>query len=286
MKDQCIMSKYCDLHTHSVYSDGTWTPTQIINEAEKIGLSAVALTDHNEINGLTEFFNAAEGKKLEAIGGVELSTDYGPFELHIVGLFVQEKHFKKIESFVDELRWREVESNRMIISALQCAGYKVDYDEIKEKYPQVHINRAHISTSLFEKGYTQSPSEALRTLLSKSGQFYVDAKRLDVFKSIQFLKEIGCVTVLAHPFQELTEEDLCPFLKRAKSFGLDAMETEYAKYNDETINLAKKIAKKYNLKESGGSDFHGERRKDVYLGVGKGNLRIPIAFVEELRNNL
>ena len=276
----------CDLHTHSVYSDGTWTPAQIIDEAEKIGLSAVALTDHNTTAGLSEFFQAAQGKAVQAIGGVELSTDYGEIELHIVGLFVEERHFQAIERLVNEMKRRKEESNILLVQALNRAGYAVDLEEIKASTPKGHLNRAHIASALLEKGYVQSIEEAFDTLLSKTGGFYTQPRRLDAFETIGFLKEIGCAAVLAHPFQELDEEGVRRFLAQAKSFGLDGMETEYAKYGESTVQKAKAIAKEFAIKESGGSDFHGERREGTYLGVGQGNLRVPMAFAEQLRGNL
>lgn len=277
------MKNCCDLHTHSAYSDGTVMPAEIIEQAEKIGLSAVALTDHNTVAGLPSFFEAANGKNVEAIGGVELSTDFEDVELHIVGLFIEERHFEAIEGLVAELKLRKEESNLLLVQALNGAGYAIDYEEIKSRTPKKHINRAHFASALLEKGYVQSIPEAFDTLLSKTGGYYTQPKRLDVFETIAFLKKIGCVSVLAHPFQELDEEGVRRFLTLAKPYGLDGMETEYAKYDAETVKKAKAIAKEFNVKESGGSDFHGERRKGTYIGIGQGNLRVPMAFVEKLR---
>ena len=278
-----MMKHCCDLHTHSNYSDGTWTPTQLIDGAEKIGLGAIALTDHNTVSGLTEFFRAAQGKNVQAIGGVELSTDFEDVELHIVGLFIQEQHFAKIDGLVEELKKRKETSNILLVAALNKAGYDIDFDEIKSRTPQGHLNRAHIASALMEKGYVQSIPEAFETLLSKTYGFYQQPKRLDVFETIATLREIGCVSVLAHPFQELDESALRGFLAKAKPYGLDGMETEYAKYDDVTVKRLKNIAKEFSLKESGGSDFHGDRRKGTYLGIGQGNLRVPKAFLENLR---
>ena len=165
-----MMKNCCDLHTHSIHSDGTWTPTQIIEEAEKIGLGAIALTDHNTVSGLAEFFKAAQGKKVQAIGGVELSTDFEDVELHIVGLFVQEQHFAKIDSLVEELKKRKEKSNILLVDALNKAGYDIDFDEIKASTPQGHLNRAHIASALIEKGYVQSIAEAFEYLLSKTSK--------------------------------------------------------------------------------------------------------------------
>ena len=281
-----MMKNCCDLHTHSIYSDGTWTPEQLIDEAERIGLSAIALTDHNTVAGLPAFFQAAKGKNVQAIGGVELSTDFENVELHLVGLFVQEEDFDEIERLVEELKVRKEESNLLLVDALNNAGYDIDYEEIKAGTPKQHINRAHFASALVEKGYVSSIKEAFDTLLSKTGGFYTQPRRLDVFDTIRCLKKLGCVAVLAHPFQELDEDGVRRFLTLAKPCGLDGMETEYAKYSAETVQKAKEIAKEFGIKESGGSDFHGERRKGTFIGSGEGNLRIPMAFVENLRGGL
>ena len=277
------MKNCCDLHTHSIYSDGTWTPTEIIAEAKRIGLSAVALTDHNTVEGLTELFRAAEGTGVEAIGGVEFSTDYLDVELHIVALFVKPQHFSAISARVAELDKRKEESNIALAAALTAGGYEVDFEEIKASTPKGHVNRAHFASALLEKGYVQSIPEAFERLLSKTGGFYTQPKRLEVFETLEFLREIGCASVLAHPFQELDEEGVRQFLTLAKPHGLDGMETEYAKYDDAQVARLKAIAKEFDMKESGGSDFHGDRRKGTDLGVGQGNLRIPKAFADKLR---
>ena len=277
------MKNCCDLHTHSAYSDGTLMPAEIVAEAEKIGLGAVALTDHNTVAGLPELFRAAQGAGIEAVDGVELSTDYGEVELHLVGLFIREEHFDVINGLVAELDKRKDASNVALCQALRQAGYDVDLDEIKAKTPKGHINRAHIASELVEKGYVGSIVEAFETLLSKTYGFYKQPKRLDVFETIALLRQIGCVSVLAHPFQELDEPALRGFLVKAIPYGLDGMETEYAKYDEETVQRLKAIAKEFGLKESGGSDFHGDRRKGTDLGVGQGNLRVPKKFLDRLR---
>lgn len=278
MKKAC-----CDLHTHSVFSDGTFTPTELVNEAEKLGLSAIALTDHNTTYGLTEFLTAAKGKKLEAIPGVELSTDYGTTELHIIGLFIEPKYFDRVERLVDELKIRKHESNIALVKALNEAGYDIDYEEIEAKTPKGHLNRAHFAAALTEKGYTASVREAFSTLLSKGGGFYKEPKRLPVYETIAFLKSINAVTVLAHPFLNLTEEELRVFLPKAKEYGLDAMETAYSAYDAETAKRAAEMAAEFGLKQSGGSDFHGGNRPYIALGTGIGELAVPTEFLDKLK---
>ena len=275
--------KYCDLHTHSHYSDGTCSPAELISEAEAKGLSAVVLCDHNTVKGLGEFFAAAKDSAVEAIGGVEFSTDYGDVELHIVGMFITPEHIEAVDSMAAELRRRKDESNIALVENLQSGGYDIDYGELKAANPGI-INRAHIAAKLVEKGYTGSIKEAFSTLLAKDGRYYVQPKRLDVFETIKFIKSIGAVAILAHPFLSLSEAELRKFLPEATKCGLDGMETLYSEYDEATTELAMRIAREFGIKESGGSDYHGARKPGIGLGTGRGDLRVPEALLEELRS--
>ena len=275
--------KYCDLHTHSHYSDGTCSPAELISEAEAKGLSAVVLCDHNTVEGLGEFFAAAKDSAVEAIGGVEFSTDYGELELHVVGMFITPEHIEAVDGMAAELRRRKDESNIALVKNLQRGGYDIDYGELKAANPGI-VNRAHIATKLVEKGYTGSIKEAFSTLLAKDGRYYVQPKRLDVFETIKFIKSIGAVAILAHPFLSLSEAELRKFLPEATKCGLDGMETLYSEYDEATTELAMRIAREFGIKQSGGSDYHGARKPGIALGTGRGDLRVPEALLEELRS--
>ena len=280
------MTEYCDLHTHSVYSDGTYTPEALVREAKKLALKAVALTDHNTLSGVPEFLKAAEGSLVQAIAGIEISTDYGETELHIVGLFLKEEVFEKVENFVKKMLDNKAESNRILVQSLNLAGYKIDYEELKRNTPNGKFNRAHVAGALQKAGYVSSIKEAFDTLLAKDGNFYVQPKRIPVFEAIEFLKSVGAVVILAHPFLNLTEEELRAFLPKAKAVGLDGMETLYSEFDERQTATAVKIAEEFSLKQSGGSDFHGNRKPHIALGKGKGNLFVPIEFKEELEKGV
>ena len=271
----------CDLHTHSYNSDGTYTPTELIDAAEKIGLYAIALTDHNTIAGLDEFVAAAEGKQVRAIPGVEFSTDYKNKELHIIALFVGREHYGKINSLTLELLKRKEIAYKNLCEALCRDGITVDYEKIKSEAHGMP-NRAHIADYLTKAGYTASIKDAFATLVSKDGKYYREPVKLDAHETIKFIKSIGAVAVLAHPLISVDEETLRDFLPEAKKSGLDAMETLYHAYTEDMTETAKKIAKEFCLLESGGSDFHGERRPQVSLGVGEGNLYIDKKICIEL----
>lgn len=277
------MEKYCDLHTHSVFSDGSYTPAELIAGAEAIGLTAIALTDHNTVGGLADFMAAAKESCVEAVPGVEFSTDYLGTELHILALFVKPLHYGIITDLLEDAQRRKDESNADLVEKLRRAGYDIDYAEIKSRTPGGQINRAHIAAELTDKGYTESVQAAFKQLLSPKHGLYVPPKRIDAYECIRFIKSLGCTAVLAHPFLSMDEAMLRQFLPEAVRCGLDAMEVYYAKYDEATTALAVRIAAEHGIKPSGGSDFHGKAKPDIVLGWGRGELRVPAAWCDALK---
>ena len=277
------MENYCDLHTHSVFSDGTDTPARLIELAAEAGLSAVALCDHNTVAGLPDFLEAAKDSSVEAVPGVEISTDFADKELHILALFVQPQHYAAVTALLAEGDRRKEQSNIDLVAALNAAGYALSYEQIKAKTPQGHINRAHIAAEMLELGYVESVQAAFRTLLSPKHGLYHPPKRIDAYDAIRFIKSIGAVAVLAHPFLSMDEQLLRAFLPRAVEAGLDAMEVFYSKYTEETTLLAVKIAEEYGILPSGGSDYHGGNKPDIAIGIGRGDLKIPHQWLNGLK---
>lgn len=271
----------CDLHTHSTFSDGTFTPAQIVAEGLRRKTRAVALTDHNTLAGLPGFLEAAQGTALEAIPGVEISTGYLGKEVHIVGLFLQEQKYGEVEDFLAVINRRKEESNRALVAALNGAGYDICYQEMRERH-QGNVNRAVIAAELLKKGYIREIQEAFQGVLSAKNGLYIPPERICAYDAIRFLRSIHAVPVLAHPLISLTEEELKNFLPEAKAQGLAAMETRYATYTPEMSNAACFLAQEFGLLESGGSDFHGANKPDIQLGSGAGNLLVPYAFLEGL----
>ncbi len=277
------MEKYCDLHTHSVFSDGTYTPSEIVDAAEEAGLSAVALTDHNTTLGLDEFLSASRGRGVFAIAGIELSTEWRGKELHIVSLFLPRESFRMVEDMLAERNEMKKDANRRLVAALRADGYQIDYDEIA-RHTEGYINRAHIARALMEMGYVSSIKEAFSTLLAEGRGYYVPPSLIDACDGIEFLKSAGSVTVLAHPFLNLSESELEAFLPIAKERGLDAIETHYSLFSEEETAIATQKAYRYELYESGGSDFHGNNKPDIAIGRGRGEMRVPYTFVTKLES--
>ncbi len=277
--------KSCDLHTHSCFSDGTYTPRELLEAADAIGLSAIVLCDHNTVAGLDEFVKAGEDFTAEAIPGIELSTEWCGKELHIIGMYVRSEYYGKIGALVEDMRREKEKSYRACIASLKNAGYGLDYDELSSR-TEGGINRAHIAAELVRLGYVSSAKEAFSGLISKSGGHYDAPKYLPALDAISFLKSIGTVVVWAHPYLSLGKDEVREFLPLAKAAGLDAMETLYSKYSEETTRTARATAEEFGILESGGSDFHGPIKPDVALGVGRGNLAVPHEFVCEIKKKL
>lgn len=273
---------YCDLHAHSVYSDGTSTPEEVIALAEGMGLAAVALTDHNTVSGLPRFMQAAAGKGVQAVAGIELSTVFEENEVHMLGLFLPRAGWPLLEENMQVLLRNKEESNRRLVAALQQAGYDMNYETLAADTLCGRINRAHIGADMVKKGYVKSISEAMKGPLSETAGFYQPPERLSALEGIALIRKAGGLAVLAHPFLNLTEEALRRFLPLAKQNGLTGMETIYSLFDAKTTRKARLLAAEFGLMESGGSDFHGFNKPDIALGRGKGSLQVPACFFDAL----
>ena len=278
--------KLCDLHTHSTCSDGTLTPTELVELALEKNLAAVALTDHNTVAGLPEFLEAARGTELEAVPGIEFSVDYGDTELHILGLFVKPEHYGPITERVEDMLRRKEQSNIDLVKNLEQAGIFLSYEDIKAATTTGQVNRALIAAEMLRKGYVGSIQEAFSKYLKQSHGYYNPPKRPDAFETIRFIRSLGAVAVWAHPFLNLkTEEAIREFLPEACEAGLQGMEVFYPKFDENQTALALQLVKEFGLQPSGGSDFHGENKPDIQLGSGKGSLFLPITLLEGLKSS-
>ena len=278
------MKHLCDLHAHSVFSDGTLTPTQLVELAEEIGLGAVALTDHNTVLGLPEFLAAAESKAVKAVPGVEFSADYLDRELHILALYIQPEDYAAAMKIARRLNENKKQSNLDLIANLNKAGYAISYDKIKASMPAGEPNRALIAAELTRLGYTASNQEAFERLLSPKHGYYHPPKRIDAFELIQFIRTIGAVPVWAHPFLHLKQEDeVRTFLPKAIEAGLKGMEVRYPLFSPEQTALAQSLTEEFSLLPSGGSDFHGGNKPTISLGTGTGGLEVPLSWAEALK---
>lgn len=278
-----------DLHTHSNRSDGTYTPSALMDYAAEKGLKAIALTDHDTTDGIDEA--AARIKEralpLELIPGTEFSTVWQmegrEQEIHVVGLFVdyrQEAYAAHLTSFVRS----RIDRNHRMCALLTEAGMPVTLEELERDNPGAVITRAHFGRFLLEKGYVKTRKEAFDKYIGEGCPCFIPRKKVTPFEAVQVIRNASGVPVLAHPMlYNLTEKELRTLVKEMKDAGLCAIEALYSTHTPQEERLIKKIAADFDILISGGSDFHGANKPGLDLAVGYGSLYIPDEVLENLR---
>ena len=278
------MSKI-DLHTHSTASDGTFSPRELVQEAQNCGLQALALTDHDTTKGLQEVIRAGENADLEAIPGCELSVNYPTGQMHIVGLWLPGNP-KYVNDKLKYLRDRRHSRNERILQKLATLGIYLDFQEVKELAGDASIGRPHIARMLMEKNYVHTVQEAFDKYIGPGGQAYVPKDKLDPEQAIQVLKQEGATVILAHPYSlEISFAELRSEVQRLMDYGLDGMEVYYTEHTEEQTQEYLNICEEFGLLVSGGSDFHGSVKPEVKLGSGKNNLDIPYSLLENMKKH-
>lgn len=273
-----------DLHTHTTASDGTYTPTELVDYAIEKGLTAIAITDHDTVSGLEEAIDYAKDKPIQVIPGIEFSTEYNGKDVHIVGLNIDYKNpffLEKLERFIDSRDTR----NEKMCELLTEAGFPMTLKDLEETYPDSVITRAHMARFMYEKGYISNREKAFEKYIGDNCPCYVPREKVNPAQAIRLIKEAGGVPVLAHPIlYKLSLPKLEELIGDLSAHGLIGIEAIYSTYNRADEALIRKLAKQYGLKLSGGSDFHGKNKPYIDLGVGRGNLNVPDEIWKNLNN--
>lgn len=276
--------KQVDLHVHSTYSDGTDTPKELVKKAALKGLSAIALTDHDTVEGVCEAVQAGLEYGVEVIPGVELSTSFDHSEVHIVGLFI-DYNDTSLKSRLSQLKDTRINRNRIMCERFLDYNIEVSYDEMLSMYPDSVITRAHFADYLLKKSYIKNRNEAFERFIGDHGPCYVPREKISPGEAIQLIKQSGGAAVLAHPIlYHLGRDRMNELINLLCNAGLDGIEAIYSTYSLGDELSIRTIASKYNLLISGGSDYHGKNKPDIELGEGKGRLFVPYEVLSNLRN--
>ena len=279
------MEKYIDLHTHSLKSDGSMTPAEVVQEAKRAGLTAIALSDHDTVDGLPEAL--AEGEKIgvEVIPAIEFSV-LSKTETHILGYFIDynNDYLKQILKEVVDLR---IERNHVTTQRLNELGFDITLEEVRALAPNNFVGRAHFARVLMDKGYTQSVKEGFEKYMSVGKYAYCEKQRLTARDAIEIIEKCGGISFLAHPhLTKLSDDDLKEFLLELKSYGLCGIEGYYTDYTPEMQEKYHTLAEEMGLMISGGTDFHAKMKPHISIGTGLGNMKIPYSVLEEMKNIL
>jgi predicted metal-dependent phosphoesterase TrpH len=264
-----------DLHTHSTESDGTFTPEEIIDTACKNELDTIALCDHDTTSGLQRFLRKARQMGITGVPGIEISSNVKLGHCHILGLNVP-LGFQPLEDILNQYRMSRSTRNIQIISKLNLLGIQIHIDELKGIALGEVVGRPHIARLLVQKKFAVSIDDAFDRFLKKGAVAYVERFRLEPEEAVKLLRDCDATVVLAHPgMLKIPENDLFPFIKRLVNMGLDGIELYTPHNTDEQIELFSRVAKMFNLKCSGGSDFHGDNKPGHKLGYYRENEIIP-----------
>lgn len=272
-----------DLHTHSTASDGSSTPTQLMAEAGAAGLTTIALTDHDTLEGIDEAVAAANRFGVELIPGVELSLEWDKGGMHLVVLWL-EPGPGPLQDRLAALQEARSSRNDRILARLHELDMEVSLDELLEEAGAGSVGRPHIAAILVRKGYVSDIQEAFNLYLAKGAPAYFGRDRLTPEEGIALAREAGGVPVLAHPHTLGVDNrfEFADLMERLVGAGLVGVECHYGTYEADGRRGLTAMARRFGLIPSGGSDYHGSYKPDVMLGTGKVGLTVPDHILEEL----
>lgn len=275
------MDKIIDLHTHSHYSDGTLSPKELVCLAKNTGLSAIALTDHDTVGGLSDAIAAGRECSLEVIPGIEFSIvcEYGA--IHILGLYIdyKDKNFNELVSF---LREKRLDRNKIIFEKLKALDVPIKRSELELKEDGI-VTRGHIAKAMVKKGYCRDLNEAYGKYLSFGAPAFVPKETLTPAECIRLIHKAGGIAVLAHLNQIDYENDghLITIISSLKEAGLDGIEGYYHDYPQKFTSFCLEIANIFDLVLSGGSDFHGQNKKNILGQTSNGT--VPYLLLDNIK---
>lgn len=274
--------KYIDLHTHTVCSDGSMTPTELVHHAKEAGLAAVAVSDHDTADGVAEAVAAGQACGIEVIPAFELSA-VSKTETHILGYFIDPTSPALVQA-VDNIRRVRTERIGETCDMLAKYDIHVTLDEVKAKAGGGILCRAHIAKLMTEKGYSESPKAAFAQWLNVGCPCYSESQALTDTEAIDLIRRSGGDAYLAHlHLTKKTGDELEDFVKHLVDAGLTGIEGYYTDYTPDMADTYRTLAKKYGLKLSGGTDFHGAFKPHISIGRGLGEMQIPYSVLEGMR---
>lgn len=272
-----------DLHTHSCKSDGSLTPTELVELAISKGLAAVALTDHDTEAGIDEALAAATGRDIEVIPGIEFSTEYEGKDVHVVGLYIAHNS-EVFQTYLKNFRDARDLRNQKMCLKLQEHGLDIKYEDMLKAFPGSVMTRAHYARYIFEKGYVKAIPEAFERYVGDDAPCFIPREKVTPNQAVDLILKAHGIPVLAHPIlYHMSEERLEKLVSLLKDDGLVAIEAMYSTYNAREERQIRDLAQKYDLLLSGGSDFHGKAKPGLELGTGYGKLHVPYEFLAKIK---
>ncbi len=255
-----------DMHIHTIASDGTFTPEEVVKRAKSFGMKTIAITDHDTVDGLAEGKKTADEVGIEFIQGIEISCNVDNLEVHILGYFLNLED-EEFLAELEELKKARENRNKKVVEKLEKCGIVMDMEKVKNMAPGNIISRVHIANYLVEIGAASSKNDAFEKYLGKNGAAYIPKENFPPERAVRMLHANGAFISMAHP-KLITQNDglLENMISELKKLGLGGLEAIYGTFTPAEKRKYKKMAKRHSLLVTGGSDFHGANREGVDIG--------------------
>jgi predicted metal-dependent phosphoesterase TrpH len=263
-----------DLHIHSNRSDGSFTCQKIIDYACKLGLNAISITDHDDINGLEFSEQYSQQKGIEFITGVEISARSRPYDLHLLGYFFDYRD-KQLNNYIEFFQSERLKRARKIVELLKNFGINLSLDLILKKAGHGSIGRPHIADAMVEEGCVYTYQEAFNKYIGDGCPCCVPKYKISPAEAISLINNAGGICVIAHPGSDVNDEGLMELIK----VGLEGIETIHPRHTQQQVDHYREIIQKHGLLETGGSDCHGNRKSHVMIG----QFNVPYSIVEKMK---
>jgi len=270
-----------DLHSHTNESDGTCSPAQLIDEAVRAGVKTLGITDHDTFKGFDQACAAATTAGVELVCGIELSTKLHGHSVHLLGYFLGGNGLGDFRTWVLEQQAARRDRNIRLVARLQELGFDITLEEAEARGRGM-TGRPHFAQILVEKGYVSNLRQAFDDYLDESAKGYVFRREPQFAEGVERIRKAGGIASLAHPVR--VKGDVPALMPELAESGLNAIEAYHSDHTPADTDLYLSLAKRYDLRVTGGSDFHGAVKPGVTLGRGcNGNLHIPDDLVEKLK---
>jgi hypothetical protein len=282
------MNGFVDLHTHSTWSDGTLSPSELVKEARLAGLSAIALTDHDVLDGIPEAREAGTAEGIEVIAGVEISARCRYGEVHMLGIEVDAGDGSLLRQALTRQCLARKERLPRLLEKLGALGMPVEIDEVMDIAGQGSIGRPHVAEVMVRKGFVPNVEQAFTRFLREGGPAYVGRETVSAEEAVALIHGAGGFAAIAHPGLIRTGDfaALEVFVRELAATGLDGLECFTNAHDSGSMAACTGIARRAGLIPTGGSDFHGDKKPGVRLGWTRGGGRFPYAILSDVRNRL
>ena len=275
---------YVDLHLHTTASDGVLSPAEVVRYAKSKGLQAIAITDHDTVEGCEEALSEGEKIGFEVIPGIEISAEYSPGSMHILGFFL-DIHHPLLNERLEYLQKARAERNPKMVAKLNQLGINITYEEVLRASGGGQVGRPHFANVLMEKRVVKSFQEAFDRFLKKGAPAYVDKFRFTSKEALHFIHEARGVAVLAHPntLGVSRSSELEKVIVQLVDEGLRGIEVYYPEHSSAEVAQYKSLADRFNLLSTGGTDYHGMEKSELDIGVGRGEMKLPYSMVQDIK---